>query len=464
MRGLRRSFSGALFECGDAGYEAARKVWNGSVDRRPALIARCRTVSDVVGAVRLARDMQLDLAVRGGGHNVAGFGTCDGGIVADLSLLNYVVVDPRRRLAWAQGGVTWGAFDHETHRFGLATPGGQVSSTGIGGLTLGGGIGWLVRKYGLSCDNVVSVDLVAADGSCFRANADENADLFWGVRGGGGNFGVVTKFEYRLHPVSAVYAGLVFHPLTRADEVLRFLRDFAAEAADELSMFVVIGTPWTDGAFIRTHGVVPVISVWACYCGPSGKGINAMAQLKNFGTPMVEEFREMSYPALQRLMDAGAPSGLQNYAKAEYVTGLTDSLIDAVIRSAETIPSIQSQVIIGQLGGAMQRVAESDSAFSHRASPYVVNVLPMWNAGGVSEVHMDWAESLWDELRRCSTGGVYVNFLGVEGVDRTIAAYGEEKYACLARLKDKYDPANVFHLNQNIAPRGTREPDGRVRS
>jgi FAD/FMN-containing dehydrogenase len=449
---LRTRFSGQLLERGDGSYDSARKVWNGSIDRYPAIIARCVSVTDVAHAIGIAKGAGLVLAVRGGGHNVAGFGTCQDGMVVDLSLMQGVQVDQQSRTARVQGGATWGVFDRKTNRFGLATPGGQVSTTGIGGLTLGGGIGWLTRKHGLSCDNLISVQVITADGDVVTANPGENEDLFWGVRGGGGNFGVVTAFEYRLHPVNKVLAGLVLHPLSRARRVLQFFRDYAAEAPNEVSLFATFRTPPVGGSFTEIDSAAPVLGIGVCYAASPDVGEKVIRPLRTFGAPTADQIRTMAYPALQSMFDEGAQPGLQNYAKAEYVRALNDDLIEAIVDSASRMSSPLSQIYISPLGGAVCRVGEHESAFSHRAAPYIINVLPAWWDPHKSQSHIEWARRLWATLRSFSTGGAYVNFLGNEGQSRTRAAYGESKYRTLVRLKNKYDPTNVFRLNQNIRP------------
>jgi len=446
---LRRHLSGQLLRQGDPGFDAARRVWNGSIDRYPAVVASCVGVADIIRTVEFARSNGLPLAVRGGGHSVAGFGTCQDGVVLDLSPMQSVQVDPDRRTARAQGGATWGVFDRETHKCGLATTGGQVSSTGIGGLTLGGGIGWLVRKYGLSCDNLLSVQLVTADGSCVTASPTENEDLLWGVRGGGGNFGVVTSFEYRLHPVDTVLAGVVLHPLSRARRVLQFFRDYAAEAPDEVSLFAVFWTP-PHLALARTDNAAPMIGLGACYTGSLDQGEEVIRPLRAFGPPVVDQVRVMTYPTLQRLLDAGAPAGLQNYGTAAYIRELSDDVIEAMMHSALTMRSPLSQVYISPLQGAVSRVGEQETAFSHRDAPYLVNILPMWSDPQGSRGHIDWARHLWAQLQPFSAGGVYANFLGEDGQRQVRASYGRAKYLRLMGLKTKHDPANLFRLNQNL--------------
>ena len=450
---LRAIVAGEVLAPGDPGYDQGRRVWNGSIDRHPAAIVRCTAVDDVVATVEAATTTGLPLAVRGGGHNVAGFGTCDGGIVADLSGLRGVVVDPVGRTARAGGGARWGDVDAATGAFGLAVTGGQVSTTGIGGLTLGGGIGWLMRKYGLACDNLLSAEVVLADGRVVTATADnQHADLFWGLRGGGGNFGVVTSFEYRLHPVRSVLAGAVLHPRSGTAELLHLFRDFATDAPDEVSSQFGLWTPVGDAVPPQVAGMGQVAGIEGCWCGQLDDGEKALAPVREFGDPLVDDFAVMPYPALQKLLDPGAPFGMQNYAKAEYLRDLSDDAIAAIADAAASVPSPASQLYVTHLGGAVSRVGEEETAFSHRAAPYLVNILSIWVDPAEWDEHVEWARAAWASLRPFSTGGAYVNFLGDEGLDRVRRAYSPSTYARLVEVKRRYDPTNLFVLNQNIPP------------
>jgi len=442
LQDFRASLHGQVILPGDAEYDEARKVWNGMIDRRPALIARCQGVADVSKAVRFAREQHLPLAIRGGGHNVAGAGTCDGGLVIDLSAMRGVQVDSERQTARVEPGATWKDFDEEAQRYGLATTGGLVSSTGVAGFTLGGGVGWLVRKHGLACDNLLAAEVVTADGQVVRASADEHADLLWGLRGGGGNFGVVTSFEFALHPVPTVVGGLVAHPLPRAREVLRFYRDFIATAPDELT---------TVAIFATTPEGHQIIGIAACYAGPVEQGEEVVRPLKEFGPPVMDMMGPAPYTALQQANDPTAPAGLHNYWKATYLQDLSDEAIDAVIEYAEKATSPLSMVHIHQLGGAMNRVAADATAFANRDSGFVVNILGVWPTPGADDAaHMDWVRGLFTALQPYAHGA-YINFLGDEGQDRVRAAYGAN-YARLVALKNAYDPTNLFRLNQNIPP------------
>ncbi len=453
---LSAGFHGQLLTAGDDGYDEARKVWNGVIDRWPALIARCTGPADVIAAVKFARAQNLLVAARGGGHNVAGTAVCDGGLVIDLSRMKGVRVDPVAGRAWAQPGLTWGELDHETQAFGLATTGGIVTHTGIAGLTLGGGIGWLMRKHGLTVDNLLSVDLITADGEFVRASEEEHADLFWGVRGGGGNFGIVTSFEYRLHPLGpTVLAGPIFYPLERAREVLRFYRQFIAAAPDELTTILNLRrappVPFLPQAM---HGR-PVIAVNVCYAGAIEAGERVLRPLREHGRPLADLVAPKPYTAHQSMFDATVPHGWHYYWKSWELGELDDEVIEVLVRHAAAATSPLSYCIIFQLGGAISRVGERDTAYAHRDMGHNVNINAVWTPGDPSpERHVDWAREFWSALEPLAPGPVYVNFLGDEGEERVRAAYGPEKYERLAALKQQYDPTNFFRLNQNIRPTG----------
>jgi FAD/FMN-containing dehydrogenase len=450
---LARHFRGELIRPGDPQYHAARRIWNGAIDRHPALVARCAGVADVQAAVRFARERDLRVAVRGGGHNVAGTAVCDGGVVVDLSPMKGMRVDPAGRTARAQPGLLWGEFDHETQAFGLATPGGIITHTGIAGLTLGGGLGWLMRRYGLTADNLLSADVVTADGEFLRASAEEHADLFWGLRGGGGNFGVVTSFRYRLHPVGPiVLAGVILHPAEKAREVLGIYRDCIASAAEELTTIVVLRmAPPAPFLPPELHGR-PVVVIGACYAGPVAEGERAVAPLRRFGQPVVDLIRPTPYASHQAFFDATAPHGLGYYWKSEYVPSLSDDLIDTLAAHAWRVPTPESYTIIFHLGGAVGRQDPEGSAFEDRRAAHAVNIDAVWSEPTRASECVAWTRELWEAVRPYSTGRVYVNFLGDEGQDRVRAAYGEAKYERLRALKRKHDPTNFFRLNQNIVP------------
>jgi len=447
---FRGSLRGRLLLAVDDGYDAARKIWNGMIDRRPALIARCAGVGDVVRCVDFARANDLVMAVRGGGNNIAGNAVCDGGLVIDLTGTKSVRVDPARRTARADAGVTWGEFDHETQAFGLATTGGQVSTTGIAGLTLGGGWGWLARKYGLASDNLVSVDIVTADGKLRTASATENADLFWGVRGGGGNFGVVTSFEYRLHPVGPVVGGFVFYPFAIAREVLQRYRELTQTAPDELA---------ADAVLLTLPDGTKVAGIAVCYCGPVAEGERLLRPLKTFDTPLVDQLGPTSYTAVQTMLDASYPSGIQHYWKSSFLQDIGDKAIDTMIAQCTTLPSPMCHGLLEyQLGGAVGRVDRAATAFAARDAQHAFVSLGVCAEPAEAKRCAQWARGFWEAMQPFSTGGVYVNYLGREvdeGAERVRAAYGVEKYQRLLALKEKYDPTNLFRLNQNIRPMTT---------
>jgi FAD/FMN-containing dehydrogenase len=432
------------------GYDEARKVWNGMIDRRPAMIVRCQTPGDVVASVNYARENNLLVAVRGGAHNVAGNATCDNGMVIDLSTMKGVTVDPVARTARAEAGCTWADVDKATHPFGLATTGGLVSTTGIAGFTLGGGIGWLMRKYGLTCDNLRSAEVVTAEGRQVTASTTENPELLWGLQGGGGNFGVVTAFEYNLHPVGTVLGGLVLHPASRAAEVLRFFREFVASAPDELTCLAVFMTaPPAPFVPVDLH-FKPAIAIAVCYAGNPEEGERFVQPLRTFGPPAADVIGPIPYPALQSLLDESAPKGLQNYWKSAFVNDLSDGAIDVLVGRAAAMRSPLSAIHIHHLEGAVNRVDASATAFGHRSARFVLNLVGTWADPSESDLHIQWVRDTHAALIPHATGGVYVNFMGDEGNDRVRAAYGPAIYERLVALKRAYDPGNLFRLNQNI--------------
>ncbi len=433
---------GAVIRDGDADYDLARKIWNASIDKRPGLIVRCSGLADVIVAVRFAREHGLLVAIRGGGHNVGGRALCDGGVVIDLSRMKGIHVDPVARRARVQPGVLLGELDRETHVFGLAVPTGVVSKTGVAGLTLGGGVGWLARKHGLTCDNVVSFELVTAEGEVLRATADEHQDLFWALRGGGGNFGVVTSFEYRLHPVSHVLGGLIIHPRDSATDLLRFYRSFTASAPDELAAYA---------ALMHTPDGQPVAAVAVCYSGDVAEGEKLLAPLRSFGAPLVDAIQPMPFPVMQTLLDGAVPDGNQNYWKSTFLQELSDEAIRVIVSHANQATSPMTAVLIEQYGGAASRVGKSEAAFAQRHGQYDMAILTQWGDPAESRRHIEWTRDFADAMTPFRSGDYLLNFLGEETDDTIRAAFGSN-YARLVEVKSKYDPTNFFRVNQNVKP------------
>lgn len=449
---LRASFRGELIRPADAGYGEHRKVWNGSIDRHPGLIARCAGVGDVRAAVGFARQQDLLVAVRGGGHSFPGLSVCDDGLVIDLGPMKGIRVDPEAGTVRAQAGVLLGELDHETQEFGLAVPSGIVTHTGMAGLTLGGGIGWVMRKYGLTIDQLESVDMITADGAFVKASENENADLFWGLRGGGGNFGIVTDFEFRLSPVGPyVVAGPVFWAMEDAPEVLRFYRDWIADCPDELMTIVVQrrapALPVVPPDLVGRH----IIAITACYAGPVEDGQRVVQPLKDFGAPVLDLCQAKPYLAHQKMFDPSFPHGWWYYVRSCDVAELDDDVIATVVEHGQRIVSPITSVALWQRGGAVARVDEDATAFSGRKAGFTFNI----NGNSVTadgfEAERQWARDYWSALAPHHTG-VYVNFLMEEGAGRVSQAYGADKYERLKKIKREYDPTNFFRLNQNIRP------------
>jgi FAD/FMN-containing dehydrogenase len=438
------SLRGRLARPGDGGYDEARKVWNGMIDRRPALIARCAGPADVIATVRFAREHGLLVSVKGGGHNITGNAVCEGGLMIDLSPMKGVRVAPGTRKARAEAGLTWGEYNRETQAFGLASTGGVVSTTGIAGLTLGGGLGWLHGKHGLSCDNLLSADLVTADGELLTASPDQHPDLFWGLRGGGGNFGVVTSFEYRLHPVEGVLAGMVIHPMAKAKEVLRFYREFCRDCPDEMVAAAAMMTS-PDGD--------PVAVIVAAYIGDLAIGEKAMTSLRKFGPPLADTITPTSYVALNSLFDTAFPYGsVQRYWKSSFLKELGDEVLDIMIARSAKFLSPMSNVLFFHLHGAATRVDPNETAFGARDDQWDYDVISQWTDVSESAGHIQWTREFWTAVEPFASGQVYVNHLDAEeGTTRIKAAYSRS-YERLVALKNKYDPMNLFRLNQNIRP------------
>jgi FAD/FMN-containing dehydrogenase len=450
---LERAFRGELIRPGEPSYDERRAVWNGSIDRRPSLIARCRGPEDVAAVVGLARRTGLPLAIRSGGHSFPGQSVCDGGIVADLRAMSEVEVDSEGRLVRAGAGVLLGELDRATQAYGLAVPAGIVTHTGLAGLTLGGGIGWLQRRHGLTIDQLVSVELVSAEGELVRASEEENPDLFWGVRGGGGNFGVVTRFEFRLNPVGpTVLAGPVFWPMEESPELLRFYRDWIADAPEEL-MTIVLHRRAPALSFVPAdlHGRL-VVAVACCYAGSVEEGERAVAPLKEFGSPVLDLCEPKPFLEHQEMFDPSYPHGRWYYMRSCDVAELTDEVIDLTVEHSMRISSPLTAFPIWQMGGAVSRVGEDETAFSGRAAGHTFNITAATAGPEGFEEERQWVRDFHAALEPHQTGGVYVNFLMNEGEDRVRNAYGAEKYRRLRELKRRLDPENLFRLNQNIPP------------
>lgn len=449
---LETTIAGEVLYPGDDAYDQARRVWNGAVDRRPVMIARCTSAADVAAAVSCARNSHLLVSIRGGGHSHAGFGVWDGALMIDLSPMKAISVDPARRTAVAGPGLTWAEFDAATQAHGLATTGADVSTTGIAGMTLGGGAGWLHRIAGLTCDNLLSAQVVTADGRTRRAAPDENSDLFWGLRGGGGNFGVVTSLEYRLQPVREVFGGLILHPLERGRDVLRFFQELCDSAPDELFLrAMLLLAPAAPFVPEELRGR-PSLMLQAAYFGSDAEGERCLRPLREFGPPAVDLLRPLGYLDLQQAGPA-IPPGLFAYARSEWLRRLDERAIDALVAGAGQISAPFTLIEIQQMGGAMSRIPAGDTAFGYRHAAHHLAILSMWPPSEAPEGRITWARALSEELRPASAGGPYVNLLmGDEGEERVRAAYGPENYARLAEIKARYDPDNVFQINHNIKP------------
>jgi FAD/FMN-containing dehydrogenase len=451
---LRESVRGEIFVPADQGYEEAARVWNGVHDgRTPALVVRCSGAADVAAAVGFARSNHLPIAVRGGGHSVAGFSTCDGGIVVDLSRLNTVRVDPTARRATVGGGAVWADVDHETQAHCLGTTGGLVSSTGVGGFTLGGGIGWTMRKFGLACDNLVAADVVTADGRLVHASVTENPDLLWGLRGGGGNFGIVTQFEFALEPLGPmVYAGPIFYAADASRDLLRVFRDWAGDAPDDITALVNLTTaPPLPVIPEEWHGK-KVAAFIAASTGPLGEGEELVRPFREVAEPIADLLGPMPYHVIQTLIDPLWGKGIHSYFKATNLARLDDDLVERLAEIHLQSPGPQCEIHVHQMGGAIARVPEGATAFAERSMPFVLNAVTGWHdpdeAAGAA--HTEWARTVIAAASDASTGRAYVNFLGDTDAGRS--SYGDETYARLVALKNEYDPTNVFRLNQNIEP------------
>jgi FAD/FMN-containing dehydrogenase len=448
---LREAVRGDVVTARDAEYDEARSVWNGAHDGRPAVIVRCTGVADVIASIEFARSNDLEIAVRGGGHSIAGFSTCDDGIVIDLSQLNEVRVDPAARRAYVGGGAVWADVDHETQAHGLATTGGLVSTTGVAGFTLGGGIGWTMRKFGLACDNLVGADVVTADGRLVHTSETESPELLWGLRGGGGNFGVVTQFELELHPLGpTVYAGPVFYPAEAAGPLLQAFAAWSETAPDDVTALVNLTTaPPLPAIPVEWHGK-KVVALVAVSTGPLEEGEALVAPLRAVAEPIVDLLGPMPYTFIQSLLDPLWEKGIGAYFKATNLARLDDELIERLCTMHLAAPGPQCEIHVHQMGGAVGRVGEEATAFAERSMPFVLNAVTGWRDPSDAGSHSEWSRTVIATALEASTGRAYVNFLGDTGAARS--SYGEETYARLVALKNAYDPTNVFRRNQNIEP------------
>ena len=449
---LKASLRGELIQSGDEGYDAARKVYNGMIDKHPALIARCADVADVIAAVNFGRENNLLVSIRGGGHNAGGLGVCDDGLVIDLSLIRYTHVDPQTRTVRVGGGSTWGDVDHATHAFGLAVPSGIISTTGVGGLTLGGGLGYLSRKYGLAIDNLIAADVVLADGRLVTANESRNADLFWALRGGGGNFGVVTSFMFQANPLQTVYGGPMLWEMEQASEVMKWYREFIAQVPDDINGFFAFlivppGPPFPE----HLHNKNMCGVVW-CYTGPMELAEATFKPIREKFPPALDFVGPLPHPALQSMFDALYAPGLQWYWKADFVNELSDAAIELHIQHGSRLPTMLSTMHLYPVNGAAHRVGKNDTAWSYREATWAEVIVGVDPDPANKDLIVNWARQYWEDVHPYSAGGAYVNFMmEEEGQERVKASY-RDNYERLATVKSKYDPTNFFRVNQNIKP------------
>jgi hypothetical protein len=452
---LTEAMRGEVLVPDSPGYDEARLVWNGMYDRRPAVIARCAGVADVMHAVDFARANAMEVAVRGGGHSANGYGTCDDGLVIDLSPMKGIRVDPESHTVRAEAGLTWGEFDKETQAFGLAVTGGRFSTTGIAGLALGSGSGWLERKCGLTGDNLLSADVVTADGRLVKCSPRENADLYWGLRGGGGNFGIVTSFVFRLHEVGPlVYGGMLACPPDKAGDILRFMRDYMPTAPEDLGAAVAfVSAPPEEFVPPEMH-FKPMTGVVICWTGDHEEGERVVAPIREVAQPMMDMVGPMPYTALQSMLDGGGQKGINAYMKAEFMEELTDDVVDKLVAHGAARPSPTTQLLLEPMGGAISKMGDDETALGRRDVAWCYHALSMWMEPGqeAEDAQVAWARKLHTDLEPDTMDGVYLNFTSDVGEERVRKSYGPEKYARLVELKDKYDPTNMFHLNQNIKP------------
>lgn len=452
VENFRATLRGQSFCPGENGYDEARKIHNAMIDRHPALIVRCAGVADVIAAIHFARGHDVPASVRGTGHNVAGTSLCDEGLVIDLSAMKGIHVNPPARTARVEAGVTWAELNHELQVFGLAATGGFVGTTGVGGLTLGGGLGWMVRKHGCALDNLLSADVITADGRLLTASSKENADLFWGIRGGGGNFGIVTSFEFEVHPAGTVLAGLVLHPASKGQDLLRFWREYELTAPEEMSNSALLFTAPPDLPLPDVLRQGPIVAVGGVWVGALDAGEQALRRLRDYGPPAADIYQQMPYSAAQTMADFLWPRGLYSYWKSSYLKSLSDGAIDVILDFYDKSPSPRTVVVVEHDGdSAFSRVPEDATAFGHRNWPYNLVVTSLWTDARDSDANIRWTREFWHAIQPFLADAAYVNYLGEVDEEGVRAAYGR-KYARLAVLKAKYDPANFFRMNQNIKP------------
>jgi len=452
---LAADLPGRVIRPGDDGYEEARRVWNGLSDRRPAIIARCASTDDVVAAVTSARESGLAVAIRGGGHSAQGYGTCDGGLVIDLSGMKGIEVDPASRTVRAQPGLTWGEFDAATQEHGLAVTGGRFSTTGIAGLTLGSGSGWLERRCGLTADNLLEAEVVTAAGEVVTASESEHPELFWGLRGGGGNFGVVTSFRYGLHEIGPiVLGGMLIAAPERGAEVLRFMRGYMADAPEDLGAGVAFVSAPPEPFVPEAMHFAPVVGTIVCWTGDPDEGERVLAPIREAVQPLMDIVQPMPYVALQSMLDAGGPPGTRAYMKAEFIEDLSDEAIEKLVAHGAGRPGPMTQLLLEPLGGAIARVGEDDTALGRRQVPWCYHALALWMEPdeATEQAQVAWARELAADLSPHTVPGVYLNYTSDEGDERVRSSFGEERYARLVAVKDRYDPGNLFRLNQNVRP------------
>jgi FAD binding domain/Berberine and berberine like len=451
VQGYRASLRGTLVLPADSGYATACKVYNAMIAKRPAMIAQCADVADVIQSVNFAREQQLLVAIRGGGHNGGGLGTCDGGLVIDLSRLKGVRVDPSAKTVRVEGGATWSDVDHVTHAFGMATPSGIIGTTGVGGLTLGGGIGHLTRACGLTIDNLLEADLVLADGRLVTVSADQHSDLFWAIRGGGGNYGVVTSFLFKLHPISMVYGGPMLWHMEQAADAMRFYRDFIATAPENLNGWFAFLTVPPAAPFPEELWMKKMCGVVWCYTGDLANATDVFTPIRAFGPPALDFVGPIPHPALQGMFDGLYPPGLQWYWRADFVNELSETAINLHVKYGSQLPSMHSTMHLYPVTGAAQRVGSGETAFSYRDTRWAEVIVGVDPDPANNDAITNWCKDYWLALHPYSAGGAYVNFMMDEGQERVQATY-RDNYARLAQIKAAYDPTNLFHVNQNIKP------------